>query len=203
MQLTEAQVNTINEVATKAAHRFARRVFWADVDDLKQEALTVAVKAFKGFDRAVGVDLEAYLWIVCVRQLGKYCWRNSAPVSEAEHQLRNLKGVHRAALDTKQELLFTSGTGSLHPNLVAKERTDALLEEKQWTEAVRAQVDYLLEQYTPEERKVAVNVIVHKQQPRVVARRSGRKVTEVYRIARRAKTALAENLLLYELWKEI
>jgi DNA-directed RNA polymerase specialized sigma24 family protein len=185
----------LDGVASRAAARYARRVFWADAADLKQEAMVAALTATRPdgpYDEACGVPLTAYAWRACMLHLRAYCWRQSSPVSETDHRLQDLRGVfHKELLEGLDPYEDFSSTPP----------TDDLLAMKVWHEDVRAQLDHVLAP-CGEEKRVALRVLLDEEPPRRVAQEFDLPVTRVYRIARRARLLLSENAMLFSLWED-
>ncbi len=175
----------VETLATKVARSYQRRVFWAELDDLKQEAALAALRAERTYDPQCGVPFDGYAWRACVLALRRWCWKASAPVAEADHKLHTLRGVYGMELTD-----YDSGAD-----------THAMLEEKDWVERVREQVDYLLDKLGGD-AGVAARVIVLEDEPAEVARQLGLPVASVYRIVRRGRALLTNNALLYDLWRE-
>lgn len=172
------------DVAAKVARRYARRVWWADADDLQQEATTAALKAETTWDPAPGVPLEAYVWRACALHLRTYLWRQSSPVTETWHRLSTLRGVHRATLDELQD------------HATEKDTFD-LVREKQWVESVREQLYYLIS----EEREIIMRVLLGDERPEKVAAETGLPVRSVYKLTRGARAVISKNALLHHLLK--
>jgi DNA-directed RNA polymerase specialized sigma24 family protein len=178
-------------VASRAAARYARRVFWADPEDLKQEAMVAALTAAKrSFDPSCGVPLEAYAWRACMLHLRAYCWRQSSPVSETDHELHNLRGVHRLSLDKAGTEHLSTGEAFLDDQVSSKMLNDL----------IREQIDYLFDK-SPH-AGVARRVLIDEMPARHVAEEFSLPVVQVYRIARRARVLLSENAMLFELWRD-
>lgn len=183
----------LEDVAARAARRYARRCWWAEEADLKQEALAAALVAQKTWDAQVGVPLTAYAWRAAVLALRAYLWRNSAPVSESGHRLHELKGVHRQALDT-QSVAELEMEGPW---------VDELLDDERWRHRVREQIHFVLEHEQQEsEVRMALSALLDDVHPRDVALTEEAPVGTVYRAVQRAKTALKNNMMLYDLLKE-
>ncbi len=175
----------ILDVAHRCARRYKARVWWADLADLQQEAALAALRASRTWDVQCGVPFAAYAWRACALALRRWCWRMSAPVSEADHHLPTLRGVHGAPLD----------------ELSGGEDPHSLLEQKQHADATRAQVDYVLSKLG-NGAEAAARVIVHEEPPALVAHALGVSAAHVYRDVRRGRERLANNAVLYNLWRE-
>jgi len=177
----------VNSVAARAAKIYARRCWWAEEDDLRQEALAVAHASRRTFDERVGVPFSAYAWRACVLHLARYLWRNGAPVSAPDHRLRELRGAHRSSLSEYVDL---------GPNV------GALIDDHRWHLRVREQLTFLLQQHGEGDARVASRTLLDEEKAAAVAADEGIPVTRVYRIAARAKRLLAANALLHELHTE-
>ena len=88
----------IEHVATRTARRWSRKVWWADFDDLAQEARLTAWLALPNWDPRVGVPVDAYLRRACSIMLARWCWHESSPVSGGSRRPREEKIETRATL---------------------------------------------------------------------------------------------------------
>lgn len=90
----------MDRVASAVANRYAARCWWADRTDLRQQAYAVVleVRAFyapRHQDGSINVGLfGGTAYVAAMRQLSRYLWRQSAPVSAEDKGCRNLAGVH-------------------------------------------------------------------------------------------------------------
>lgn len=191
------QMNAL-QVAERVAARYARRVFWADPEDLKQEATVAALAAQRTFDPRIGVPFAGYAWRACVLHLRAYVWANSAPVSETDHHLTDLRGVYRDSLDAAGDVV----DGAAPP--------DEQLDVARRQHAVRGQVSLVLAHALRNgdvvdrlaDAYIAERVLVDEVQPARLAAELEMPVQKVYRIAQRARTVLAENAVLYGMWED-
>ena len=198
--LTPEDVAVLDKTACKAAARYARRVFWASIDDLKQEALLAAVEAAKRwYDPSTGVPLSAYAWRACVLHLRNWCWRNGSPVSApSTHTVAELRGLHRRSWEAK-----THGARSLIETHAGPVAVEDLYYDAEWNALVRDQVRFLIEERMPEaEKHIAVRVLIDDEEQQAVAEDLGMPKESVWRISRRARVLLAENEMLFNFWKE-
>jgi hypothetical protein len=85
-----------DRLARLAARRYKRRCWWADEDDLKQEAWRAILGASRTFDPTRGTPLGAYLWASCMRWLRGVVLKASAPVSAGWGSIGELAGLLRA-----------------------------------------------------------------------------------------------------------
>jgi DNA-directed RNA polymerase specialized sigma24 family protein len=98
----ESQVN-------EAARRYARRVWWANEEDLKQEGWVAALEAAASWKPTGGASLKWYVWTAIVRSMRNLLLRDSAPVKAGWHNLHKLKGLQRAEVPTDNALRFDKG----------------------------------------------------------------------------------------------
>lgn len=197
----------IADVAARASKRYARSVFWADPEDLKQQALLAALSAARPglWDERVGVPFEAYVWRACMNSLKTYLWRNSSPVSETDHRLETLRGVHRASLG---ELNTDDGTAVLgtvmEAHLESFPEVDELVDQKMWVEEARDQLSFLLiERQGVRAAELALRVLIDGEKPSQVAAEASVPPEVVYRASCTAKKHISQNVMLYSLWERL
>lgn len=172
--------------AAKAARRYARKVWWADEDDLRQEAALAALQATREggpYDPETGVPVGAYVWRACVLHLRAYLWQQSAPVNETDHKLATLRGVHRLELN---ESLASADVDAYE-----------LLSEKEWTEEVRSQLDYLLNKRGA--GKHLARVLLNEESPTHVAHEAGIPIDDLYILTKKTRRDIASNAYLFHL----
>jgi RNA polymerase sigma factor (sigma-70 family) len=92
-------VKTLDDVVNLAARRYAARCWWADVNDLRQEAWVAVLDAQRTFDPTRGVPLHGYAWRAAVNALRTYTWRAGSPVYAPIKKLDQLAGLTRDELD--------------------------------------------------------------------------------------------------------
>lgn len=203
--LSPCEMRELRDVANRAAGRYARRVFWADIEDLRQEAFMAAIEcATRWYDPQCGVPLAGYAWRAAVLHLRKWCWRNSSPVSETDHNLALLRGVHRTSLEPKATPDHPRRAFTAQFDDVLTDRRpipDAAYEAAERNALIREQIEFLLAERTVKEREAALRVIRDEESARVVADSLDMPVRSVYRIARRARVLFAENAMLYSFWR--
>lgn len=93
---------TIDEVANKVAKIYARRCWWADFEDLRQEAYVAALEASATYTAEKG-EAKPYLWKACACTLAKYLWRESSPVKGKGGRTAQRAGLEDAPIETCQE----------------------------------------------------------------------------------------------------
>ncbi len=169
------------KIATIAARRYARRVWWAKEEDMRQEALVAVLKARETFDPTHGAPFGAYALRAAMLAIRPYLWKNSSPVSESWHKLPTLRGVHRAPLTDAKDVLASTAC------------PEAQLEHATWHEAVR---DRLLA--LDPSRGLGLAVLLERQKPEAVAQQHNVSLAEVRRAVARLRTAVRND---YSLWK--
>lgn len=183
--MTKDELAVAERVARKAAKRYARRCWWADVKDLEQEALLATVKAAGTFDPSVGVPFAGYAWRAAVLALKPYLWKQSSPVSASWNDMldRKLAGVQRAEVDTTVP--------------EEKDTPDDELDRRRWCEEVwkRALA------HDPS-GGLAVAVLLNGEKSADVAARHGVPVQTVYNATTRTKARIAKDPDLWNLWTQ-
>lgn len=82
-------------VARQVSRAYARRVWWAEEDDLVQESWAVLLETDR--KRVLHDDTyRAYMYRVCAKHLSRYLWRQSSPVSHSAPE--KLVGTKRVSL---------------------------------------------------------------------------------------------------------
>jgi hypothetical protein len=84
----------------REAARMARRVWWVDQEDLRQEAW-LEVLGLKRLDWKKPARAEGYIRSVARARMGRFCWRESAPVTISKQhgsEKRTAEGLHRTSL---------------------------------------------------------------------------------------------------------
>lgn len=101
---TATKDQVLKAVVVEAVKRYSRRCWWADQEEMKQEAWLVALSASRTFKAETWGDshvagLYWYAWRAVVIQLRNYLWRQSAPVHAPQRKLPELAGVVRAPIE--------------------------------------------------------------------------------------------------------
>jgi RNA polymerase sigma factor (sigma-70 family) len=169
--------------AERVACAYKRRCWWAELADLRQEALLAVLRAKGSYDPDVGVPFEAYAERGAARALRGYCWRQSAPVSAPHQKMHELAGLHRALL-----------TEQLVDDILTPEDE---AEAHEWRAAVQARLRMLVES----SRRVAIGLssLYEEEHPRETAVRLGIPIQEVYGCIRAARERVLADRHLWEL----
>lgn len=77
----------IAQVIDQTAARYARRVWWVEPDDLRQEAwLEVLRMDLRFLDRAAPSRAKGYVHRIVARRMSRFLWRESSPVPCGGHR---------------------------------------------------------------------------------------------------------------------
>lgn len=94
----------LKDVVESVARRFARRCWWVDEDDLRQEGWRAALAALRRFDvdRAPTGSVKPFVRPAVQRYVVDYLLQNTSPVSARDYgpERRNLIGLSRAPVES-------------------------------------------------------------------------------------------------------
>jgi DNA-directed RNA polymerase specialized sigma subunit len=168
----------VDSIALTMAKRYKRRCWWADLDDMTQEARTALLEALRTADPQSSVPVDGYLWRVAAFRIRAFLWKNSAPVNAPWHKMTELRGVHRAELSPLIE-----------DDSISAPKT---IDERQWRERVRARLADLASRV--EDGFLAKALLLEEQ---------GTRTDKSLNKARsRLKKDIRNDFELYELWRE-
>lgn len=131
----------IGEALERVARWYARRCWWADPEDLLQEAWLVALGCNR--DDLTDDQFVGYVHNAAARHLRRYCWRWSRPVS-ANKPEEQLAETSRTSFDDAPESLFVD---SQDPELELMAREAEMLLPR-WRSLLRTQLEWLCEHDT-------------------------------------------------------
>lgn len=89
-------------IAKDVAWKYARRCWWQDRQEIEQQAWTVVLEVKKHHaprDAAGEIDRNifgAIAYKAAMRQLSRWMWRESSPVSTTDHDVKNMGDAFRA-----------------------------------------------------------------------------------------------------------
>lgn len=86
---------TERDVVDKISRRYAKKCWWAEISDLRQEGWTALLEARKRFDPKRGTPFSAFAWVCVEFSIRNYLWEQSAPVTGPKHRGRKLEGLQR------------------------------------------------------------------------------------------------------------
>jgi len=169
----------------KIARAYKRKCWWADEDDMRQEANLAIVKACRSYDAEKG-DFERYAWRAAKCAIQNWLLEASAPVTAPQDQLFELVGLHRA------ELHDEAWTTTCH--------MEAMLDEKHRAVKLRYALLNLCEGEL--ERDVAWGLFIREDKSAELSATLGVPTPVIYRVAERLRRRVMGNRALYNLWKE-
>jgi DNA-directed RNA polymerase specialized sigma24 family protein len=94
----------LGEVVPRIAGRYAAKCWWADRDDLEQEAWVAVLEAKSTWDPDRGVPLHWYAWRAAALRLRNYLWEHSSPVTGPRCRGEVLKGLTRAPAELLDDM---------------------------------------------------------------------------------------------------
>jgi DNA-directed RNA polymerase specialized sigma24 family protein len=120
-------------VVNGVVKRYAARCWWADPDDLRQEAWIAAMEAHKGWNPEKG-PIGPYAHVAVRRAVAAFLLHETSPVSSSWHERHNLVPLQR------------SGVDALEATASSPEATwaDELLDDARWHVRVLARLLDLL-----------------------------------------------------------
>lgn len=182
---------TPKQVARKVANHYARKCWWAEFDDLYQEARIACLQAERCWSEEVGVPLDAYCWVCAKRAVSRWCLRNSSIASASWRDVGELANHRREQLHDS------------NPDLAPW--AEQLLHDKRWRESVRGQVMAVLRNggLRSLDRRLALEMLVAGYTTKEVAEAYALPSTRVSRAGRQARRLLCNDLQCYRFWKEV
>lgn len=187
MSLLDELYEELDEVAEKVARRYCRRCWWANFDDVKQDAWHAIVQATRPFDPDYGLPFEAYAMRAAFRWVRGPLWKESSPVSSSN--LDKLRGLHRAPIEAIET----------HEAPNDPEREVALLE---WRRHVAKIINHEVS-VIDVPMSAVIDVITKERKAAEVASELNISVGQVYRAVARARDEIASSRKLYEEWREL
>lgn len=178
----------VRHLATAAAKRYARTVFWAAplVPDMEQEAAWAMLDAAPRWDPTVGVPLGAFLWVAAVRWLRGWLLKQSSPVSGNREEMA---GLCRAPLKEDMQAPSPSAESELHAMRVRAAMRGELLEVARLADA------------EPWARAVLDGDLDHDDRAGIAAALDCTP-QEASRLRHRFRRHAVVDAALYDLWKE-
>ena len=167
------------KIASGVAWRYARRCWWADVDDLIGEASRVVLEAARTWDPQVGVPFSGYAAKAAQRALSGYLWEQSSPVTSSDPRI--MAGTYRAEVDPEA-----------HP---VDPTAPRLLDDAHWRLRVRAGIRRIAAR--TRDGEYAIPVLVHGVPPHEVP--APRQT--VYRAVHLVRRKMRDDRELYQLWQ--
>jgi DNA-directed RNA polymerase specialized sigma24 family protein len=173
-------MSTVDKIVRKYS-----RVWWADPQDIAQEAHLALVIAQRTYDPAKGA-WEGYAWRAADLSASHFLWRFHAPCSTSSHRpevVRGMRGVGVEALDA----------------VSADANPEQETSKREWTARVRAALREALRGLPRPD--LALDALLGEHD--AVASRYGVPIDEVKRAQRRARGRVAASKTLEQLAQEM
>ncbi len=192
-----------------------REAQWTSFDDMVQEALAAMLRAHRTYMRSwresrpwIQGDERGYLYKAGVYAIHALMHRSISPVSATSHTLGELRGLVRVPVDwlmtsTVRPVRSEGGADVAMrqaPVAATSEAADEALADRSWLKRVRERVHAVLDPLP--HSTLAREVLLGYLTPQETARESGVPVKTVYAAVRRAKLAIENDRVLYDLTRE-
>lgn len=188
----------LEALVTTAVGRFARKVWWASRDDLRQEAHVAAAEAARTYVEGCCNEPEQYYWRAIVFALSRMLWRESAPVSGGLHRPKVQRaGLTRAAISDGMDAGDSDGVRSDGGVvLVSPDDVEALAIEAEWRANVR---DRLCDLASTDAERTSVEILLEEVTAKDAAERLGCSTAAANGLATRMKSRASGDSTLYDL----
>ena len=181
------------EVVKRVAARYRAKCWWADLDDLQQEAWVAVLEAQQTWDPNRGVPLHAYAWQSASRRIGNYLWEQSTPVSVTRNHGKKLRGV------TQVHKSRWNSRGAVIPDavryVIANIEADIPGETErveQWWEDLSQEVAKVVR--AGHNGDAAARVLLDREKHKDVAQELRWPVTKLWRATHRARTRIRDDI---------
>ncbi len=189
----------LDRVAKKVSHFYARRCWWADPNDLLQEARLAVERAKRTFDPTRG-DL-GYFYRAAKLAVANSLWRDSSPVSGDVYRPKGLEGKHRVELTERVEELALDPPTFRIDLKMGPPSPELTVDTVRWRVRLQIRVRELLEDNT-DTLTLAYPVLVEDQKPAEVAKREGVPVRRVYLATQRARYRISGDETINQIWSD-
>lgn len=204
--------DNLRKVVEASARKYARKCWWADEEDLRQQAWLIVLDAKARFERnfdpakAQGSALESYCWRAAVIQLGIYLMKQSSPVSASES--KDLAHLVQVSLDAPEHGRGDDGSsGGYTQHIVHKAhgtqeaRADEELHHARWEAIVRSRMREIC---PPGDAGLALGLeaLLAEERSGEVARQRDIDPNVVYTAKTKVKQMLANDPVIQRLHKE-
>jgi DNA-directed RNA polymerase specialized sigma24 family protein len=180
------QMTMITELARKVADRIATKCWSVPREDLRQEAVAVALVAQDNFDPAKG-ELRGYLHNAIARHLINYVY-DAGTIVSYKHRRALLKEIRSAELKEVAAMATAPEDAPVEQVMLAR-----------WRVQVVARVTELAGQ----DAAAVVPCLLDDATPMVAAKASGLPLSRVLVAVGRVREAMSEDATLSQLWKEM
>lgn len=183
-------------IAHTVAVYYARKCWWSDAQDLEQEAMVECLRALRAFDPDLGTPVKSYLFTAARRAIVNYLLAQSSPVSARSGHRSVLVGLHAADLD----LHAAEGehATACRPELHVSATADSDYDYARWRAAVATRIEAVIGRPCAE---LSIPVILGLARSSEVAEAMQVPVATVYSATARAKSAIGDDVVLWELWR--
>lgn len=163
----------LREVAKRVAMRYALRVWWADREEMEQEAWVAILEAARTWKPDGGASLRYYVERAAVLRVRRFLWKMSAPVSGPVRNPEKLRGLHRAPLEA------------------APESPDDGIEEQMWWNQLTERMKEVIE--SGSHAVIVAKVLLEGVRPRHLAAETGVPVHRIWRYTSDARKRLKHD----------
>lgn len=179
----------------KIAGRYARRVWWADRQELEQVGHLAIAEASRTFDpRVAACPFIGYAQRAVVLAMRRHLWSVSAPVSGGKHRPeKSMRGLYRTAI--------VSGEDPEEVGAVLRDESaggEQLLDEVEWRRRVRERLTAVA---TSLGMAPLVNVMLEEASAAEVGRRYGISAERVVAMTSKLRAALSKDANLSYLFE--
>lgn len=182
-------------IAKDVSWKYARRCWWQDQRDIHQQAWCVVLEVKKHYaprDATGAIDRNAFgawAYTAAMRQLSRWMWRESSPVSTTDHDVQNMAGVHRASTIQAEKQEYSPRS------------PEDLVDERRLLKSIEARIFELCGNtiYV----RATLLVLLEGETPRDVAAALGLEVWGIYRTNEWMKTVITADRKLRELAQEL
>lgn len=193
------ELSICQRVVDEVARSYRRRCWWADVEDLRQEAFLELAKSLPKRDRSQA--LAPWVRTIAMRAMRNLLWRASTPCSAPQHpeahHVEVLRTQQRAAPPPEGAPVPVDGPD---PQLVAEDHpsAEALVMGKRYVLHLRAELHRVL--LRNEHGHLALEVLLYDASAPEVAEREGVEVTKVHRAIAAARRRITHDATLRAMW---
>lgn len=188
----------VKRIAKAVSKRYANRCWWADPEDMEQEACIAVIKAHKTWDPQVGVPFVGYATRAANKTVHDFLWRESSPVTGGLHDPeKNIAGVLRAPLPDESPKADDKKPSFVPTSLATVDNTAAQLDDVKWRLSVRRRVRQLAARTTNGD--AAVEVLIRGRAPSEVREELG---GDVYRATELVRRQVRNDSVSYKLLKK-
>jgi len=201
-EVAEVELSICRRVVEEVARGYRRRCWWADMDDLRQEAMLELAKSLPKRDREQA--LAPWVRTIAIRAMRNLLWRASTPCSAPQHpethHVAILRTQHReappvegapVAVDGPDPQLTTGGPEHLSP--------EALVIGRRYTLRLREELHRVL---LSDEAggHLALEVLLYDASAPEVAEREGVETSRVHRAVAAARRRITHDATLRAMW---